>query len=279
MRLLEVVDAFDQQRHGGLMVALHQIDVPGLEIFLSGIREEGDIDVSREYVAVETRLSPVGRWSFYQRAEIDVNNGWRREQAGASSQLSNLALTLDYRLSRSSRFTISYDRWERYLTEDSRDLREDELDRFLRQGFRARFSYGRPRGLGFSLYAGYRARDGEGEDTVSLGTALRWSDLAGWRLNLGGDVLAYTNPATEGFVARLQTSKHFLRGHQIGLLLGGRIYNDKIFDDVGGRSSQWIRLFAWLELPLDLYSRAEIEYTTGDDARGQRLILSLGYRL
>lgn len=259
--------------------AFRQSGRPDLEVFVAGIREEGEEDVSREYVSLETRYTPGGRWSLYQRAELDLNNGWREEAAGTKTQLSNLALSLNARISQFSRFSASYDRWERYFTEESRSVSEELFDNLLRQGLRARYSYSRPRGMGFSVYAGYRDRQGEDENTASFGGAVRHSNIANWGLMVGGDVLGYSNPATEGFVARLQSSKRFRGGHEIALLIGGRLYSSKLFDDASDRSDQWIRLSGWVELPLDFFARAEFEYSDGDDIQGQRIILSAGYRL
>ncbi len=259
--------------------ALYQGDRPDLEIFVAGVREEGDLDVSREYVALETRYVPGGRWSLYQRAEIDLNNGWREEVAGKSSQLSNLALTLNTEISRFSRFSLSYDRWERYLTEESRSLDEEFFDDLLRQGLRARYSYSKPRGMSFSIYAGYRDREGDKENTTSFGGALRYANLANLGIAIGGDVLGYSNPLTEGVVARLRSSKRFSGGHEVALVIGGRFYSDKIFEAAGDRSDQWVRLSGWVEIPYNLFARAEFEYADGDDLQGQRILLSIGYRL
>ena len=259
--------------------AFRQGGRPDLEVFVAGIREEGEEDVSREYVSLETRYTPGGRWSLYQRAELDLNNGWREEAAGTKTQLSNLALTLDTRISQFSRFSVSYDRWERYFTEESRSISEELFENLLRQGLRARYSFSRPRGMGFSVYAGYRDREGDDENTVSFGGAVRHSNVANLGLLVGGDLLGYSNPMTEGYVGRLQTSKRFRGGHEIALLIGGRFYSNKLFDDVDDRSDQWVRLSGWLELPLDFFARAEFEYSNGDDLQGQRILLSAGYRL
>ena len=252
---------------------------PNLEVFVAGIREEGEQDVSREYVSLETRYTPGGRWSLYQRAELDLNNGWREEAAGTKTQLSNLALTLDTRISQSSRFSISYDRWERYFTDESQSITEELFDNLLRQGLRARYSYSRSRGMGFSVYAGYRDRQGEDENTASFGGAIRHSNIANWGLMIGGDLLGYSNPMTEGFVARLQTSKRFHGGHELALQIGGRMYSSKLFEDMEDRNDQWLRLSGWVELPFDFFARAEFEYSNGDDIQGQRILISAGYRL
>lgn len=252
---------------------------PDLEIYLAGIQENGEEDVSREYVAIETRYTPVGRWSFYQRAEVDLNRGWREELAPSANQLSNFSLTANARLSRYSRFSLSYDRFERYRTEETRYVPENLFDDLARQGLRARLTIGRPSGLSFSVQAGYRDRDDDLDGSVTFGGGVRHSNVARWGLLLGADVLGFTNPLTEGWVGTARAAKRFRQGHEIRLNLGGKISQSRQFDDLDDLSTQWVRLGGWLELPYRLFANLELEYTTGDDLEGQRILVGLGYRL
>lgn len=250
-----------------------------LEIYLAGIHENGKEDVSRQYVAIETRYTPAGRWSFYQRAEVDLNKGWREELAPSSTQLSNFSLTTNARISRYSRFSLSYDRFERYRTEETREIPEDLFDDLARQGLRARVTIGRPSGLSFSIQAGLRDRDDEMDDSVSFGGGVRHNNVAQWGLLLGADILGFTNPLTEGWVGTVRAAKRFRRGHEIRLTLGGKNSQSRQFDELDDLNTQWVRLGGWLELPYRLFANMEFEYTTGDDLEGQRIIVGLGYRL
>ena len=247
------------------------------EVILAGIREDGEEDVSREYVTLQTRFAGKGRFSFYQRAELDINRGWRKEVTGKTSQLSNFSMVATARLSRFSHMSLSYDRFEPYRTEETRLLPEERFNAFLRQGWRASLYFGRPRGINVALNAGFRDQEGEAENTVSYGLSVRYSDVASIGLSLGGDYLGFSNPFTSGYVATFRASQRLPGGHQVDLALGNRISTNVLFED-NENESQWIRLGTWFELPKNLFGNSEYEIGQGDDLQGQRLSLSLGYR-
>lgn len=63
------------------------------ELIVAGVGEYATAgEVSREYVAIESRWSSGARWSIFERAEIDFNRDWRAEVAGSASQISNASL-------------------------------------------------------------------------------------------------------------------------------------------------------------------------------------------
>jgi len=249
------------------------------EVILAGVREQGLEDISREYVTLQSRFSSGGRgrFSFYQRTEVDVNRGWRKDLSEKGVQISNLSLVGTAQLSRFSRLSISYDRFEPYRTEESRPLPEEVFSAFLRQGWRASLYFGKPRGLNVSLSAGYRSQEGEEEKTVSYGLGLRYTDVASVGLSLGANFLGFSNPFNEGYVATAQASQQIPGGHLIDVTLGNRVSNNLLFEDTE-RKSYWARAGAWIQLPKNLFGNAEYELGRGDDLQGQRFSLGLGYR-
>ncbi|HEX5718514.1 MAG TPA: hypothetical protein VF179_20295 [Thermoanaerobaculia bacterium] len=254
----------------------------GVEFFVAGIREEGETDISREYVAVETRYDPGRRWTFFQHAELDLNTGWREEATGSTSQLSQLSLTALGRLSERSRLVISYDRFERFLTEESRFIPTELFDDLTRQGLRVSYQAGPARGLNFSVTAGAHALDGEeeggdSETSFSLGVGAWHPELSGLKLFVGADVLGFTNPTTDGLLVTTRVGRRFGGGHELSLGLGGTLSRQSLLVDEE-TSTQWARASLWLELPLDFFGQAELEALTGDEIEGQRLTLGLGYR-
>ncbi len=148
------------------------------ELLLAAVREDGIEDVSREYVAVQGRVAG-GRWSFYTRGELDLNNGWRQELSGSSSQLSTLFVNASTRVSERHRFSLSYSRFERYRTEETRFIPEELFDMSQRQGFRARWQIGRTNGLNVTLSGGWREREGEEKDATSAGLGVFHNNLLG----------------------------------------------------------------------------------------------------
>ena len=252
------------------------------ELFVAGVREEGDTDISREYLAVETRYDPGTRWTFFQHAELDLNTGWREEAAGSTSQLSQLSLTALGRLSERSRLVISYDRFERFFTEEDRFIPTELFDDLTRQGLRVSYQNGAARGLNVSVTAGAHALDAqeEGQDSetsFSLGLGAWHPELSGLKLFVGADVLGFTNPTTDGLLVTTRVGRRFGGGHELSLGLGGTLSRQSLLVDEE-TSTQWARASLWLELPLDFFGQAELEALTGDEIEGQRLTLGLGYR-
>ncbi|MDH3402215.1 MAG: hypothetical protein OES32_02290 [Acidobacteriota bacterium] len=246
------------------------------EILLAAVREDGIEDVSREYVAVQSRLTG-GRLSFYARGELDLNNGWRQELTGTSSQLSTLFVNASARISERNRFSLSYSRFERYRTEETRFIPEELFDTGQRQGFQARWQTGRANGLNVALSAGWRQRENDEKDTTSAGLGVHHNNLFGRGYSFGVNVLAYSNPYSDGTTGTLRVGKRLRGGHRLGLTAGARLLDDALR---GGesRETQWFRLDGWFELPGQLFARAEAEVSSGDDLEGQRFLLGLGYR-
>lgn len=249
------------------------------EMILGGIREEGREDVSREYVTLQTRWSSADRrFSIYQNSELDLNNGWRAEVSDQSTQLSNFTLSATLRLSEIGRMSLSYNRNERYRTEETRSLPDELFDSLLRQGVHATLWVGRPRGLTFTAHAGVRDREGDEERTTSYGLGLRHGNVAGWGLSLSGDVVGFSNPYSDGAIARLRAAKRLGERHELSLNLGGR-FTDPVSGEADTTSSSWARLGFWSELAGGFFFNGEVEVTAGDEFEGRRVIIGLGYRL
>ena len=263
-------------KYGGYMRFANDRSSSGqhFDVMLGGVREEGEVDVSREYALIETYYDSGGAWSFFQRAEIDVNNDWREELSDDTSQLSNLAVSARGRLSETVRLVVSYDQFRQYRTEETRFIPAELFDDLLRQGFRVAVNVGRPRQLNWSVSAGWRAQEDAEDDSISFGLGARHPDVGG--LSIGGDVLAYSNLYTEGGVARLRTSKFFRKGHELYLDLGGRFEEGKLLGDE--TADAWGRVGFWADLPARFFARGEFEYSAGDSIEGSRVTLGLGYR-
>jgi hypothetical protein len=247
------------------------------ELLLAAVREDGVIDVSREYVALQTRVAG-SRWSFYQRAEFDVNNGWRQELSGRASQLSTLFVNASARVSDRSRFSLSYSQFQRYRTEETRFIPEELFDENLRQGLRARWTIGKPSGFNVTLSGGVRERDGDVDNATSAGLGVRHNNLFGRRYSVGIDLLNFSNAFSDGNTAILSSAKRFKGGHQISLTAGARRLND-LLRDGETRQTQWFRIGGWFELPGNLFARTELEASSGDEIEGRRILVGLGYRL
>ena len=249
------------------------------EIVIGGISERArGGDVSRDYLSVESRFGSGNRWWLFERAEIDLNRGWRREITGKGSEVSNAALSASVRLSPAWRASLSYDQRRNYLTWETRPLPEEVFTRYFREGGRVALDWQSRRGWYGSLSLGQERADEIDEPTDAASLTLTKSGIFGTPLMLGGDASFYSGGSAEGWVASLRARWAFRGGHDLGLTLGG---SQSSFPDLVGaesRSNQWVRLSGTLQLPFRLFLFGEYEVSTGDDFEGDRLALDLAYR-
>ncbi|HJX28380.1 MAG TPA: hypothetical protein VJ885_10735, partial [Thermoanaerobaculia bacterium] len=261
-------------------------DATGLGVLLAGLREEGDLGISRDYVTLETQYNAGDRWSFFQHAELDLNREWRELAARDEVQVSTLSVTALRRLASGNRLAISFDRFQPYLTEEDRISPVEVFDDFYRQGLRVSWQTGQTGGLNFSVQAGLRNREevlvdprfgiSESRETYSLGLGVHHPRLPGLGIFAGANVLGYSSSFSEGVVVQTRAGRRIGPGHEISVALGGNVYRTEFEEN---HTLAWGRASLWLELPLDLFGQAEVELLTGDDdVEGQRLRLGLGYR-
>lgn len=252
---------------------------PGFaEVVLGGVTESAKGgEASRDYVTVESRFGSGGRWWIFQRAEVDLHRGWRKQVAGDSSQISNAAIAASFRLSESVRASLSYDQRRNYLTWETRPRPEEVFTRYFREGGRVGLDWQRS-GWYASAGAGVERADDVDGATNSGFLALQKANAFGAPLSLGGDASFYSGGSAEGWVGDLRARWAFRAGHDLGLTLGAS--SAQMTGAFGGaaRANQWARLSGTLQLPYRLYVYGEYEYDTGDDLEGDHAVLEVGYR-
>lgn len=246
------------------------------EVILAGVREFAGSEISREYLSLETRFGSGRRFSAYERAELDVNRGWREEISGRRYQLSNLAVSANYRFSSGSSFVLSYDSRKNYRTYQNRTIPQTIFDDFLQQGLRANLYLGRPHGLNVSFNGGLRFQERDAQDAYSYGGGIRHGNLFGSDVTLGFDYSGFSNRYTDGYLLTAQTGKHFGRGHYLDLGYGSSVY--RLLASADRRTTQWLRLSGRAQLFRGLYCVGDLEYDRGDDIEGPRGLVELGYQ-
>lgn len=237
------------------------------------VRETAAGEVSREYLSLESRLAR-GGLSFFERAELDWNRGWRRDLSGASVQLSNLSASLAYRITPSAQAVLSYDRHQNYRSQWNRTVPEALFDDLLHQGLRGSLSLGGS-GLLFTAGGGVRFKDrSTALNAYSANLGLHSSDLFGLRASLDG--IGFSNGYTQGAYASTRLGRPFGRGLDADLAYGASFYQVKSTSE--NRFTHWIRLLGRGNLGRGVFLSADLEYAQGDDTKGPRAFLELGWR-
>ncbi len=255
--------------------------VSGFEATLAFVREDAAGDVSRQYLSLESRYSHGSRLSLFERAELDLNRGWRKELTGKSAQLTNVSLSGNLRLADTLSAFASYDGRRNYRTYLNRLIPEDLFDDLLHQGVRAGLSWYQPHGLGGSLGFGasLKAQDPrhpelELANAYSLNAGLRHDDLFSSGISAGLDGTGFWNGYTDGGLASLRVGRRFGGGHSVDLSFGESLYRVSATGE--NRQTRWLRLSGRASLARYLYLLSDLEYDSGDDLQGPRVFVELG---
>ena len=242
---------------------------------LAMVREFADSDVSREYVSLESRFGHGSRWSFFQRAELDLNRGWREAAAGTRYQISNVSLAARARLGSDASASVSYDGRRNYRSHVNRRLADAVFDDLLRQGLRARLTFGGR--SSWQAEGGFGARFQQDQSsTYSWNAGLRRSRLAGSGLWIGLKASGFTGAFGDGLLLAGNAGLYHAAGHSARISYGRSQRNVALAGE--RRATRWLRFFGYLSLRRGVFVSADGELASGDDLQGPRGLLEVGYR-
>jgi hypothetical protein len=255
--------------------------IGGYDVLFAYVRENADGDVSREYFSLESSFNGGGRWSLFERAELDLNRGWRQEVSGKSQQLSNVSLSGNLRVGGSAWAFVSYDGRRNYRYYRNRLVPEEVFDDLLHQGLRAGINVARPGGLGASASFGMSLKESDPRhpeldvaNAYSFNAGLRHSNLFSSGLSGGIDGSGFTNGYAEGGLLSAHLGISFEAGHTLDFSYGYSLYNVTATQE--DRTTQWLRFMGRAELGRRFYVLGDFEYDAGDDLQGPRGFLEGG---
>ncbi len=248
---------------------------------LAFVREDADGDVSREYLSLESRFGGGSRWSIFERAELDLNTGWRQEVSGTSYQFTNVSLSGNLRVTPSAWAYVSYDGRRNYRYYLNRIVPEEVFDDLLHQGLRAGINLNRPGGFGATAGFGMSLKEPdprnpelEVANAYSFNGGVRHAGLFGSRFSASVDFSGYSNGYTDGGLVLARVGRRFAGGHMLDLSYGRSAYRVKLNEE--DRTTQFFRLMGRGELGRRVYVQGDFEYDSGDDLEGPRGFLEVG---
>ena len=104
---------------------------------------------------------------------------------------------------------------------------------------------------------------------------------SGFSVRLDGT--GFSNGYTNGGLVTASIGRHLQGGHMLDLSYGRSFYSVKqaeltaLSPTPQSRTTQWLRLLGRAELGHRVYLQGDFEYDTGDDLKGPRAFLELGY--
>ena len=243
------------------------------EIVASGVRENQDGETSREYLGLQGQLRTGGVW-LYQRAEIDLNRGWRAERTTSSAQLTDVRSMVSWRQSPTRSFSVSYESRQNYWAAFNRDLPVDAFDSRTLQTIRADIDLARLNTGGVWAGGSVRLREGDDRTVYDVHGGFRTPRFFSMRTSVEGTL--YRTVTTLGVQGTARIGRDLKGGHRIDAS-----YNFNGYDmrgPEGQHTSHWIRLSGYGQVRRGAYGRADLEYGFGNDLNGVRALLEAGYR-
>jgi hypothetical protein len=271
--------AFVQLAPGG------RYSTKGYDALLAVVREQANGDVSREYLSLESRFSGGRRWTIFERAELDLNRGWRQDLSGKTFQLSNVSLSGNLLLLPSTWAFLSYDGRRNYRYYLNRTVPEEVFDDLLHQGLRGGLNLSRPSGFGATAGFGMSLKEPDPRNpelnianAYSFNGGVRHTNLFG--LSVGLDASGFSNGYADGGLVTARVGRRFRAGHMLDLSYGRSLYRVKPSAQsttTTDRNTQWLRLTGRFELNRHAFVTGDFEYDKGDDLEGPRGYFEAGW--
>ncbi len=217
------------------------------------------------------------RFSFYQSADIDINNGWRQDRAGEKIALSNLYLNGHIKFTRKISASLSYDNRKNYYSYRWRSIADSLFDDALRQGLRASINLRLPQQIQIMINGGVRIKENDDQKTFSYSGSVTKRRITRWRAFVGLYGSGFSNAYTQGYYASTRIGANLRSGHSFDVSYGGYFYTTRTTQE--SRASRWVRANLNLNFGRHWFMSPNYEYFFGDDSPGHRLYIEAGYRL
>jgi len=233
--------------------------------------------VSREFIYFQNSFYLSRKWTVFQSAEVDLNRSWRKDIAGESVSLTNLFVSAQWNILSNLMVGAMYDNRQNYLTYETRSLADSLFDEALRQGLRGTVTLILPQNYRLFGNFGIRKRETDTETTKSYAAGLSKINflIPNMRLNL--NAAGFSNFFTNGLNYSLIVGKYFGNRFNLDMAYGGYLYSLKA--DNSNRTNRWVRINLLTDLIKKIFLSGQYEYDWGDDMKGHRVLVEIGYRL
>jgi hypothetical protein len=247
-----------------------------IDFTLAAIGEFHGKTSSREALLTQGRIGHSSLWSLSQSAEIEVNTGWRRNDAGGSLfSVSSAYASGQYRFAPWFNASLTYDTRQNYRTYETREIVDSIFDDRVRQGVRGQVNLTFHGGFSASGGMGYRHRSGDPDATYSYTAAVRQSGLFTSRTSLSVDGSRFTGAGSDGQNLSVTLGQSLRVRDWISAGYG--LYNYSLASDSRSRhTNQRWTVSSRFELRRSLYLSGTFEIDHGDDREGRRWELGLG---
>ncbi|HYC60054.1 MAG TPA: hypothetical protein VEK79_10875 [Thermoanaerobaculia bacterium] len=241
--------------------------VPMAELTVAGVQTQSGSDNS-SFIAVDGRYAPSERLSLFAHGRAAIS-GDDTDERGVDT-----ILTAVTRISAATTLSASYERVQPGIDDDLRTT-DQVIDDYLRQGFRVTIRH-----PNFFIGGGIRTGDdnntaSDDDNTYSTSAGVSHPSVL-FGVGAGLNATVYSSPINDGVFANARFGRRFGAGHLAELTAGALLVDEAAIEEL--TVTTWIRGGVWIELPYDVFARAEVELAGGDAPAGHRINIGAGYR-
>ncbi len=231
--------------------------------------------VSREALHVSGHVGSGDRWDISHAIELDLNSGWRKENAQTALSLSSLYIDGRYRLTNWLTTGISYDNRKNYWTYETRTIVDSLFDTHVREGIRTRADLNLPKGFTFRGSLGYRSQRGEPDQSTSYTAGIDKRGFLGRRGTIGFQLSSFSGSTLNGRDLSLRVGQGLGASSTFDVAVGQYSYRTTGIGSV--KLNQWIECNARTGLVRTAFLSLNYRYSTGEDIIGNRLQVGCTY--
>jgi len=246
------------------------------DLTLAAAGEYHNSDVSREFLYLQNILNYGYNLNIFQRMELDINRGWRKDNTGKSIALSNFYLSVRRHITRWMSAGVSLDSRENYLTYELYTLSDSLFVENQRRGIRADLVFRPTRKDHASIGFGLFKRTTDPQPTYSFSAQYGRNGLFDPHIFGNLSLSGYSNLFSQGFNISARTGRYFRSRNVAGLAYNIYLYTIK--SGSISRSNQSLQTFVQFDIVSAVYLSASYEYDFGDDVEGHRIRVESGYR-
>jgi hypothetical protein len=231
--------------------------------------------VSREFVYLQNQYHGHQRLWLYQSAEIDINRGWRKEKSNQALGLSNFYFNANYDLWNWLALGLGLDSRQNFWTYEYRTMADSLFDDLVRRGARTQFTLRLPHHQTINLSLGMNKRDSDSHATFSYTASYMNNNVLSSHLLLQLYAAGFSSPLYNGATTNVGLGKSLTQAIYLNLRYGNSIYQ---IAQGQRRVNHQLSAMSNINIGRHLFLNLMYEYDQGDDEKGHRSWIELGYR-
>ncbi len=215
-------------------------------IAFSGRYNKGD--VSREFLYLQNSYWMGSKLSIYQTVEVDINRGWKKDDAHDRLQLSNFFVSTRFSPTKFISLNASYDARKTIRVFETRSIPDSLFDETIRQGLHTGITLNLPYRLRFSGNFGMRFRKGVIKNTISASGALSARQIFNTWATVSLRLSYFSTMFTKGYRPNFSIRLPVVRGLAVNFAGGSYIYQTGIQTTYSSwaESTGYYRINRWL---------------------------------